>query len=60
MIVIMLFAGCSSNPGNVNPSPTESSIASPGNNETKPVVEEKSKYYFEYKRKKYYFLKMSS
>lgn len=48
MIVIMLFAGCGSNPGNVNPSPTESSIASPGNNETKPAVKEKSKYYFDY------------
>ena len=48
MIVIMLFAGCGSNPGNVNPSPTESNIATPGNNETKPAVEEKSKYYFEY------------
>lgn len=48
MIVIILFAGCGSGPEKVNPSPTASDIASPGNDETKPAAEDKSKYYFDY------------
>ncbi len=48
MIVMILFSGCGSGPEKVNPSPTQSGIASPGNNETKPATEEKSKYYFEH------------
>lgn len=48
MIVMILFAGCGSDSGNVSPSPTQSNAVNPGNDEKKPDVEEKSKYYFDF------------
>lgn len=50
MIVIFLLAGCGSGPENVSPSPSPTTSAgeNPGNNETEPAAEEKSKYYFEH------------
>lgn len=46
MIIMIILAGCGSDSENVSPSPSGSNAVD--NNETNPVTEEKSKYYFEY------------